>query len=264
MGHLLHHLLMIEIKMSHSRPHRLLPIVRTQRLYKQMKLIRLEMKLMRPKRKKLNEGDENDSPNGEAPDTSLSIDKETTSFIKGGPTLKAGRRIITVNKPKSTNKVLSMEVENPLVNKAGDLISLNINVNKGIKNRGRPKKSATTMSEMSDMRETRDKSKRSADAMSETNGISPEKKKVRSERASDEKIGTVSKHINHITNKKKNKMCIDCKKMEVEGCWFCGKEEHVCEMALPRTQVDYEWLWVCKACHDIVTDKATLIALRET
>ena len=131
--------------------------------------------------KKLNEGDdegdENDSPNGEAPDTSISVDKETPSFINGRPTLKAGRRIITVNKPKSTNKVLSMEVGNPLVNKAGDLISLNINVNKGIKNRGRPKKSATTMSEMSDMRETRDKSKRSADAMSETNGISPEKKK---------------------------------------------------------------------------------------
>merc|ERR1712121_447820 len=185
----------------------------------------------------------------------------TPSFIKGRPTLKAGRRIITVNKPKSTNKGLSMEVGNPLVNKAGDLISLNINVNKGTKNRGRPKKSATTMGEMSDM--------------SETNGISPEKKKVRSERASDEKIGTVennvetgsihvSKHINHIRNKKKNKMCIDCKKMEVEGCWFCGKEEHVCEMALPKTQVDYEWLWVCKACHDIVTDKATLIAFRET
>merc|ERR1712121_479145 len=145
------------------------------------------------------------------------------------------------------------------------LISLKIDLNKGIRNRGRPKKSATTMSEMS---ETRDRSKRSADAMSETNGISPEK-------ASDEIIETVennvetgsihvSKHINHITNKKKNKMCIDCKKMEVEGCWFCGKEEHVCEMALPKTQVDYEWLWVCKACHDIVTDNASLIALRET
>ena len=127
------------------------------------------------KEKKLNGRDKNDSPNGEAPDTSsLSVDKETPSFIKGGPTLKAGRRIITVNKPKSANKVLSMEVENPLVNKAGDLISLNINLNKGIKNRGRPKKSATTMSEM---RETRDRSKRSVDAMSETNGISPEKKK---------------------------------------------------------------------------------------
>merc|ERR1712121_515091 len=161
------------------------------------------------------------------------------------------------------------------VNKAGDLISLNISLNKGIRNRGRPKKSATATSE------TRDRPKRSADAMSETNGISPEKKKVRrkedeaSEKASDEIIETVennvetgsihvSKHINHITNKKKNKMCIDCKKMEVEGCWFCGKEEHVCEMALPKTQVDYEWLWVCKACHDIVTDKASLIALRET
>ena len=48
----------------------------------------------------------------------------------------------------------------------------------------------------------------------------------------------VGKHINHITNKKKNKICIDCKKMEVEECWLCGKEEHVCEMALPKTQVD--------------------------
>merc|ERR1712121_362584 len=100
----------------------------------------------------------------------------TPSFINGRPTLKAGRRIITVNKPKSTNKVLSMEVGNPLVNKAGDLISLNINVNKGTKNRGRPKKSATTMGEMSG--EMSD--------MRETNGISPEKKKVRSERVSDE------------------------------------------------------------------------------
>merc|ERR1712121_387465 len=27
-------------------------------------------------------------------------------------------------------------------------------------------------------------------------------------------------------------------KMEVEECWLCGKEEHVCEMALPKTQVD--------------------------
>ena len=127
------------------------------------------------KEKKLNGRDKNDSPNGEAPYTSsLSGDKETPSFIKGGPTLKAGRRIITVNKPKSVNKVLSMEVGNPLVNKAGDLISLNITLNKGTKKVGRPKKSATTMSEMS---ETRDKSKRSADAMSETNGISPEKKK---------------------------------------------------------------------------------------
>merc|ERR1712121_349553 len=113
------------------------------------------------KEKKLNGGDKNDSPNGEAPDTSsLSVDKETPSFIKGGPTPKAGRRIITVNKPKSTNKVLSMEVGNPLVNKAGDLISLNINVNKGVKNRGRPKKSATPMSEMMETRVTRDRSKR--------------------------------------------------------------------------------------------------------
>merc|ERR1712002_1188381 len=119
-----------------------------------------------------------DSPNGEAPDTSsLSVDKEAPPSIKGGPTLKAGRRVIltTVNKPKSANKVLSMEVENPLVNIAGDLISLNISLNKGIRNRGRPKKSATAMSEKS---ETRDRPKRSADAMSETNGISPEKKKV--------------------------------------------------------------------------------------
>merc|ERR1712121_100138 len=74
----------------------------------------------------------------------------------------------------------------------------------------------------------------------------------------------VGKHINHITNKKKNKICINCKKMEVEECWLCGKEEHVCEMALLRTQVDYEWLWVCRECHDIVTDNALLITLRET
>ena len=122
--------------------------------------------------------DKNDSPSGEAPDaSSLSVDTETPPFINGGPTLKAGRRIITVNKPKSASKVLTMEVGNPLVNKAGDLISLNINLNKGVKNRGRPKKSATPMSEMMETRVTRDRSKRSVDAMSETNGISPEKKR---------------------------------------------------------------------------------------
>ena len=38
----------------------------------------------------------------------------------------------------------------------------------------------------------------------------------------------VGKHINHVTKKKKNKICIDCKKMDAEECWMCGKEEHVC------------------------------------
>ena len=55
------------------------------------------------KEKKLNGRDKNDSPNGEAPDTSsLSVDKETPPFIKGGPTLKTGRRVIltAVKKPK--------------------------------------------------------------------------------------------------------------------------------------------------------------------
>ena len=51
--------------------------------------------------------------------------------------------------------------------------------------------------------------------------------------------------------------------MEVEECWMCGKEEHVCEMALPKTQVDYEWLWVGMECHDIITDNVSLITLRE-
>merc|ERR1712033_113951 len=90
------------------------------------------------KERKLNGRAKNDSPNGEAPDTSsLSVDKETPPFIKRGPTLKTGRRVIltTVNKPKSANKVLSMEVENPVVNKAGDLISLNNSLNKRIRNR---------------------------------------------------------------------------------------------------------------------------------
>merc|ERR1712121_291641 len=116
--------------------------------------------------------------------------------IKGRPTLKAGRRVIltTVNKSNSANKVLSMEVENPLVNKPGDLISLNISLNKGIRSKGRPKKSATAMNETN---ETRDRPKRSADAMSETIEISESsEKKVRKkgdkacEKASDKKIET--------------------------------------------------------------------------
>merc|ERR1712002_189070 len=101
------------------------------------------------------------SPNGEAPDTSsLSVDKETPPSIKGRPKLKAGRRVIltTVNKSRpiinSANKVLSMEVENPLMNKPGDLISLN----KEIRSRGRRKKSAAAMSETN---ETRGRPKRS-------------------------------------------------------------------------------------------------------
>merc|ERR1712033_95610 len=93
----------------------------------------------------------------------------------------AGRKVIitTGNKSRpiinSANKVLSMEVENPLMNKPRDLISLNISLNKEIRRRGRPKKSAAAMSETN---ETRGKPKRSAGAMSETNEISdsPEKK----------------------------------------------------------------------------------------
>merc|ERR1712082_79073 len=127
------------------------------------------------------------SPNGEAPDTSsLSVDKETPPSIKGRPKLKAGRKVIikTGNKSRpiinSANKVLSMEVENPLMNKPGDLISLNISLNKEIKSRGRPKKSASTMSETN---ETRGRPKRSADAMSVTDEISdsPDKKRKKRE-----------------------------------------------------------------------------------
>merc|ERR1712215_377376 len=83
----------------------------------------------------------------------------------------------------------------------------------------------------------------------------PAKKKVKTAKKQNEHISVkyqttrrinIGKHINHITKKKKNKICIDCKKMDVEECWMCGKEEHVCEMALPKTQVDYEWLWDCR------------------
>merc|ERR1712121_580380 len=121
------------------------------------------------------------SPNGDAPDTSsLSLDKETPPSIKGRPKLKAGQKVIikTGNKSRpiinSANKVLSMEVKNPLMNKPGDLISLNISLNKEIKSRGRPKKSASTMSETN---ETRGRPKRSADAMSVTDEISDSPKK---------------------------------------------------------------------------------------
>ena len=100
----------------------------------------------------------------------------------------------------------------------------------------------------------------------------PANKKVKTAKNQNEHVSVkyqttrrinIGKHINHITKKKKNKICIDCKKMEVEECWMCGKEEHVCEMALPKTQVDYEWLWVCLECHEIVTDSVALINLRE-
>ena len=100
----------------------------------------------------------------------------------------------------------------------------------------------------------------------------PAKKKVKTAKNQNEHVPVkyqttrrinIGKHINHITKKKKNKICIDCKKMEVEECWMCGKEEHVCEMALPKTQVDYEWLWVCLECHEIVTDSVSLITLRD-
>ena len=47
--------------------------------------------------------------------------------------------------------MLSVEVENTLMNKPGDLISLNISLNKaGNRKRGRPKRPATATSEMSE------------------------------------------------------------------------------------------------------------------
>merc|ERR1712215_64557 len=71
------------------------------------------------------------------------------------------------------------------------------------------------------------------------------------------------KHINHSTRKKKNRICIDCKDTVVEECWMCGRKEHICEKALPKVQVDYEWLWVCMECYDIITDSVSLVSLRE-
>merc|ERR1712121_446697 len=95
-----------------------------------------------------------DSPNGEALDTSsLSVDKNTSPSRKGRPKLKAGRKVIITTGNKSrpiintANKVLSVEVENLLMNQPGDRIGLNISLNKEIKSRGRPRKSASTMSE---------------------------------------------------------------------------------------------------------------------
>ena len=112
--------------------------------------------------KELNGRDRNESPDGEAPDDSfLSVVKETP-FIKGGPTLKTGRRIIltAVKKPKSANSL-----------------------NKEIKSRGRPRKSASTMSETSGARSG---TKRLAGAMGVTdeNSDSPDKKKKKKERKS--------------------------------------------------------------------------------
>merc|ERR1712121_153971 len=106
-----------------------------------------------------------DSPNGEVPDTSsLSVDKETPPpSIRGRPKLKAGRRVnlTTINKSRpivnSANKVLSVEVENPLVNKPGDLISLKISLNKENRTRGRPKRSATAISETSETSDSPEK-----------------------------------------------------------------------------------------------------------
>ena len=66
-----------------------------------------------------------------------------------------------------------------------------------------------------------------------------------------------------VQKKKKGKICIDCKLMEVEECWMCGRETHVCEKALPKIQVDYEWLWVCMECYNIITDSVSLVTLRE-
>merc|ERR1712033_124975 len=93
---------------------------------------------------------------GEAHDASfLSVVKETPPFSKEGPTLKKGRRVIltAVKKPKSANSL-----------------------NKEIKSRGRPRKSASTMSETSGARSG---TKRLAGAMGVTDEISdsPDKKK---------------------------------------------------------------------------------------
>ena len=109
--------------------------------------------------KELNGRDKNESPDGEAPEAPdasfLSVVKETPPFIKGGPTLKTGRRVIltAVKKPKSANSL-----------------------NKEIKSRGRPRKSASTMSETSGARSG---TKRLANAMGVTDEISdsPDKKK---------------------------------------------------------------------------------------
>ena len=78
---------------------------------------------------------------------------------------------------------MSVEVENPLMNTPGDLISLNISLNKaGNRKRGRPKRPATATSETS---ETSD---------------SPEKKKKRGDKARDKasdkkKIENVKKSV---------------------------------------------------------------------
>merc|ERR1712121_581100 len=109
------------------------------------------------------------SPNGEVPDiSSLSVDKETSPpSIRGRPKLIAGRRInlTTINKSRPivnlAEKVLSVEVENPLMNKPGDLISLNISLNKaGNRKRGRPKRPATATSETSETSDSPEKKKR--------------------------------------------------------------------------------------------------------
>ena len=111
--------------------------------------------------KELNGRDRNESPDGEAHDASfLSVVKETPPFSKGGPTLKKGRRVIltAVKKPKSANSL-----------------------NKEIKSRGRPRKSASTMSETSGARSG---TKRLAGAMGVTDEISdsPDKKKKKREK----------------------------------------------------------------------------------
>ena len=113
--------------------------------------------------KELNGRDKNESPDGEAPEAPdasfLSVVKETPPFIKGGPTLKTGRRVIltAVKKTKSANSL-----------------------NKEIKSRGRPRKSASTMSETSGARSG---TKRLANAMGVTDEISdsPDKKRKKRE-----------------------------------------------------------------------------------
>merc|ERR1712121_617155 len=83
-----------------------------------------------------------------------SVDKGTSPpSTRGRPKLIAGRMVnlTTINKSRpivnSANKLLSVEVENPLMNKPGDLIGLNISLNKENRTRGRPKRPASAIRE---------------------------------------------------------------------------------------------------------------------
>lgn len=79
------------------------------------------------------------------------------------------------------------------------------------------------------------------------------------------------KYVNRVTRKqipndihKRNRVCIDCKKTEVEECLLCGKEQHICDMGVDmKIQADYEWLWVCLDCLDIATDDIAMKNVRE-